>query len=345
MHRKNNFDFLRLIFALFIIITHSYPLSGVKECDLMCRLTNGQLLFSNIGLKGFFIISGFLVFQSLERSKSIIEYFWKRVLRLIPGLFVVLLITVLLVPFIYENNSVSYISNQSMWTYIPRNLFLYNIQFAIPGVFETNPYPSTINGSLWTIQYEFTMYIVLSLLFFYRNKITIIKAILIPLFILLVTGNILFSDQLEKYVFILNAKYLLDFAVFFIAGSLLAVLKIERLKPINTVLFLSTALLVISLIFNFYDLIKFIFLPLTIILFGLKSTPILNNIGTKIGDLSYGIYIYAFPIEQTLEHFFRLNQFNLMLATILISIIPAYLSWHLIESKALKLKKLSFFNR
>lgn len=102
--RKNNFDFLRLIFASFVIITHSYPLSGVKECDWLCQLSNGQISFSYIGLKGFFVISGYLIFQSLQRSDNIIDYFWKRVLRLFPALFIVLLLTIILTPFVYEGD-------------------------------------------------------------------------------------------------------------------------------------------------------------------------------------------------------------------------------------------------
>ena len=60
-NKINNFDFLRLIFASFVIITHSYPLSGIKECDLMCQISNGQISFSYIGVRGFFVISGYLI--------------------------------------------------------------------------------------------------------------------------------------------------------------------------------------------------------------------------------------------------------------------------------------------
>ena len=100
-YRKNNFDFLRLIFASFVIITHSYPLSGIKECDFICQLTFGQVSFSYVGVKGFFVISGYLIFQSLQRSENIFDYFWKRLLRLFPALIVVLFLTVILTLFVY----------------------------------------------------------------------------------------------------------------------------------------------------------------------------------------------------------------------------------------------------
>lgn len=82
MH-KNNFDFLRLLFAFFVIITHSFSLSGLRECDALCKITPNHINLSYLGVRGFFIISGYLIFQSLVRSKGLIDYYWKRILRLI----------------------------------------------------------------------------------------------------------------------------------------------------------------------------------------------------------------------------------------------------------------------
>tara|TARA_R110002012_G_scaffold78937_1_gene201068 strand:+ start:56097 stop:56297 length:201 start_codon:yes stop_codon:yes gene_type:complete len=64
MHRDNNFDFLRFLFAIFVVITHFYALSGASETEeLLHRLTGGQMVLSSLGLSGFFIISGFFYFQ------------------------------------------------------------------------------------------------------------------------------------------------------------------------------------------------------------------------------------------------------------------------------------------
>jgi len=289
---------------------------------------------------GFFIISGYLVFQSLERSNNIVDYFWKRFLRLFPGLLTVLLITVLLAPFVYKNSTVPYLENKSMWTYVPNNLSLYRMQYGISGVFETNPYKSVINGSLWTIPYEFTMYALLSLLIFFRKYQKITKNILLFSFSLLVIANIFFFEQLGKYGYVLSGKHLLDLGVFFVSGSLLAVVKIDKFKFVNATLYFAIILLFISLIFNFAGFVKYLILPIIVIVFGQKSTPVINSVGSTIGDLSYGIYIYAFPVQQTLVYYFKLNYIYLMLFSFVISFILAYMSWHLLESKALKLKKL-----
>ena len=82
LRNNNNFDFLRLLFATFVIITHSYPLTGAPEIDWLNQLTEKQLTFSYIGVRGFFIISGYLIFESLIRSETLASYAKKRHLSL-----------------------------------------------------------------------------------------------------------------------------------------------------------------------------------------------------------------------------------------------------------------------
>jgi len=339
MNRKNNFDFIRLIFASFVIITHAFPLSGKSECDWLCQLTNGQIVFSYIGVKGFFVISGYLIFQSLERSSSLLDYFWKRFLRLFPALFFVLVLTVLLAPFVY-NNTLPYLSNRDVLSYIPNNILLFKVQYYIAGIFEHNPYKGAINGSLWTIRYEFTMYVILSLLFFFRKNTLVIKMMLVIAFSLLSVGFLFFKTYLAQFGFILEGRLLLDLGSFFIAGSLLSSFKIEQYKYFNLLAIFSLLIIIISLYFSFFNWVTLFTFPLLVIYLGVESTPILRDVGSKIGDLSYGIYIYAFPVQQTLYYYFHSNYIQLMIYGFIISSILAYFSWHLIESKALTYKRL-----
>jgi len=333
---KNNFDFLRLIFSLFVIITHSYPLTGLPEADWLYQITNGQLSFSYLGVRGFFILSGYLIFQSQLRSKGILDYFWKRGLRLFPGLAVALFMTIVIAYFVYEGGGFqSFISNKNVWTYLPYNLRLIWPQLGINGVFEHNPFPSVINGSIWTIQYEFLCYVLIAIFFFIKRKQIIwIGGIFVFFFIC----RVFFFESLADYRFIMISGDIIEFSVFFFSGSLLAAIKIENFKNQRILAIVSTIILIFSLYFNFFIISRLIFLPIVIIITGLSATPVLKDIGKKIGDLSYGIYIYAFPVQQTLVYFFNMNHISLMLCSTIITLGFGFASWHLIEKRALKFK-------
>ncbi|MBS1494560.1 MAG: acyltransferase [Bacteroidetes bacterium] len=334
MH-KNNFDFLRLVFALCVIITHSYTLTGAAETDWLHTLTNGQVFFSYIGVRGFFIISGYLIYQSLLRSKSFYLFYWHRILRIFPGLIVVLLLTVILGYFVYAGDFHSYITNKSVWTYFPNNIKLFRLQGTIQGIFENNPYKDDINGSIWTLGYEFICYVLISLLFFIKRGHLIILSVVCLFFFV---SNIFFLDVFSKLRFVIFAENIIDFGTFFFAGSLLAVLKIEKWKNRNLLLVISNLLLLISLYFGVFRIVHQFAMPVAIILFGITATKYIRGISKKVGDMSYGIYIYAFVIQQTLVHFFKIEQFSLTIYASLISIVFGYLSWHLIEKQALKFK-------
>ena len=102
IRQANNFDLLRILFAWFVIVSHAYVLNGDGATDPLFVATNSTFLFSFIGVKGFFIISGYLIFKSMMVSTSIFEYLVKRVLRIFPALAVVLIITLVAVYFVLK---------------------------------------------------------------------------------------------------------------------------------------------------------------------------------------------------------------------------------------------------
>lgn len=341
MTKQNNFDFLRFLFAIFVIVSHSYPLSGAQSCDWLCEITNGKLQFSDLGVKGFFIISGYLIFQSLLRSKNLTDYFWKRLLRLFPGLMVVLLLTVLLAPIVYEGNT-SYLENKSSYSYFFNNLSLFKLQYSISGVFEKNIYGSAINGSLWTICYELTMYVLLSALIFFRKDGRSLK-LAFSVFYIVFAGYYFFLKDDFAYRFLdLQSSFLSEFGLFFLGGSFLALLKFDQFKFLKFATIVSGVLILFSeYLIQDPFIFRVVLWPLFIIGIGLQSFKGISRIGEKIGDLSYGIYIYGFPIQQTLMYYFKLNALELMFLSIPISIFFGYLSWHLVEVKMLKYKNVN----
>jgi len=337
--RSNNFDFLRLVFASLVIITHSYALSGATQGDPLSQLTNSQMEFSYLGVHGFFIISGYLIFKSLLRCKGLADYYWKRLLRLFPALLVVLFLTVLLAPAVYES-SVPYLQNKSVYTYIPQNLTLFFRQKGIDGVFENNPYKHSINGSLWTICYEFSMYVMVSLLFFIRKK-AFVKTVVILLFISSYILTI-FQPYFLYGVFVklgLGSNHFYNLMCFFAGGMVLTYLNASK-RTENILIIASFIVLIVSVYLNISQYTCYITLPLLVILIGERSTRYLNKVGEVIGDTSYGIYIYSFPIQQALVYFFKLDTVMLFIFSLPLSILLGYISWHLIEKRALSYKDL-----
>ncbi|HEY1040532.1 MAG TPA: acyltransferase [Bacteroidia bacterium] len=342
MH-KNNFDFLRHLFAMCVVVAHCFPLSGNGYCDWMCQATGEQFDLSQFGVKGFFIISGYLIFQSLERSQSLFDYYWKRVLRLFPGLVVMLVLTVCFLPFVYTGTLREYITNKSTLTYLPYNLILYKTQYVIPGVFENNPYKSIINGSLWTIAYEFTMYMLLSLLFFFKTNRPLVKIVLAGSVILFLVINLFFADRLKGLNFILMSNHFVDLGFYFIIGSAFSVFKLSELRHLTIVLWLAAIITVLASITGYFAYVKYFTLPVLVIGIGTKHTPVIGNLFEKTGDLSYGIYIYGFLVQQILMHYFHLGFVGLLVGSLIVIPLLALFSWHVIEKKALSYK--DFFKK
>lgn len=220
--RENNFDFLRLFFASLVIVSHSFPLAGVRDLEPLRYLTNSRYDLGGIAVQCFFVISGYLIFQSLERSPNFLNYFWKRILRLYPAFIVMTLATIASIPFIYEG-SIPLLENKSFLSYFPRQITLFNLQQNIDGVFTQLPYTG-INGSLWTIRYEFTMYILVGLLFFIKKEWRLYALIL---FFITCYGiqNFYHPEFLNKRVFekiYLHSPSFYHLGTFFSAGAILS---------------------------------------------------------------------------------------------------------------------------
>ena len=334
--RRNNFDFLRFLFALFVVMSHAYPLSGGDESSLwIYKITNGQIVLAQVGLSGFFVISGYFIFQSMQRSKTILQYIKKRVLRLFPALFVVLLLSISLAPLLYQSD-VPYLSNKAMWSYLPNNLSLYGFQAVIPGVFDTNPYHA-VNGSLWTIRYEFSLYLWVALLFFIRNKLRLVQIYLIVTFaVMYILFQFYGAQCYGASIFGMQGFHILNLGGFFVFGGVLAAFQFEKFSQ-NWVVLVSGLGLVLALYFNCYNMVRHVLLSVFILQLGFMPLPFFGRFGIW-GDASYGIYIYSFPVQQTLMYYFKMDTLQLMLYSCVISIGFGYMSWHFVEKYALKLK-------
>lgn len=337
--RKNNFDILRFLCAVFVIISHSYALLGLKDSELLLKLTN-NIIWSDLGLCGFFSISGYLIYKSLTTSKNILSYLGKRALRIFPGLLVCLILVVCACSFVYSGDG-NYWTQKESYTFVLSNFLLYPIQWDISGVFDSNPI-SIVNGSLWTLPYEFTMYIILILLLLLRNDLVKKVFVVITICALLLKNTIFAYNFNNTDIFYLNVTSFSRFAQYFAVGVFLQMISISSWsKKIKNIITVISLLLSVGFIVLKITPLAMLCLSIMFILFGEMCWEKVYDFIHKIGDLSYGTYIYAFPISQILIVSFNSNISPTMLTilTILLVLPIAYLSWRFIEQPALTLKK------
>lgn len=150
----NNFDFLRFFAAAMVIYCHSFALgTGRFDKEPMFVYSCGQFHFGTLAVVIFFIMSGFLVTMSFDRSISAGSFFYNRVLRIFPGLvFVVIVTAFLLGPFVSSLPLHEYFTNSHTYSYLMTiTLRGHSAHDFLPGVLSRNILPNTVNGSLWTL--------------------------------------------------------------------------------------------------------------------------------------------------------------------------------------------------
>jgi len=334
----NNFDVLRIVFAWFVVVSHTYFLNGASISDPLGWATNNYLIFSYIGVKGFFVISGYLIFQSLIRSRSLIDYLTKRLLRIFPGLIVAVFLSLVATYFVYPKKNIAYFLNPDIYTYFLDNIQLSVLHFNIPGVFE-NMRSKALNGSLWTIRFEFFCYLMLLIFFPFKSKRRTTAILTTFLLLSIVALQLFFPDWLHRIYWPIQLDLMVELASFFLMGSFLACLDWEAITNKQLMLYISLVIILLAVIFTLDRLILIAPLAFTIIWMGKRKSSLATWIHKTIGDPSYGMYLYAFPLQQFMIYFFKPNTLILLISSSVLSLLLGILSWHLVEKKALMLKR------
>jgi peptidoglycan/LPS O-acetylase OafA/YrhL len=343
---SNNFDAIRLLASLMVVLAHSFPLTGKSYlCEPLVLLT-GNNDFGHFGVSIFLFVSGYLISNSARRNSNFFTFFSKRMLRMLPALSFLILISIFIIgPLFTSLHLTEYFSNGVTYAYL-KNILLFNTQYQLPGVFDEHPYSNIVNGSLWTLGYEFLFYIFLFVLYLViknRKYILIVSCSLLLISILILN---IFHQQIIQFQYtipLLNFKLLDTFDLFnyFITGVILNAIIIPNsyIKYI-----LVTAILLILISFCKYELINrnifYIIVPALTYSIAFHN-KIKLSVLTKFGDFSYGIYLYGFLIQQILMSFFSLdiNPYVFFVVSAIIAYIIGLLSWNFIEKPCLKFKK------
>lgn len=333
MTRTNNFDALRLVGAVAVIVGHAYHLLG-RPAEVPAML---GFPISTLGVVIFFSISGYLITASWNRTRNPVSYFSARFLRIFPALIVVVALSVVALGAWFTLVPTSeYFGQDRTWSYFS-NIWM-RPQYDLPAVFTELPYPNAVNGSLWTLPAEFFCYLLVPVLCLWPRRL---QPLTLGAF--LAVALWLASIPAEQSMVVYGSR-LTDAAgmwVFFAAGALLRIASEGRPGFFRTdvaVAAVAAYVAVISIKGSVVPWVAWAALPYAVLTLGLASTPYVRR-AARFGDMSYGMYLWAFPAQQVFVSLFGQQRMavNLIVVTLL-SLGLAYVSWHVIEHPSLALK-------
>jgi len=329
--RDNNFNLLRMIAASAVLVSHAYPISsGIGVAEPLSESLGMSL--GGLAVLTFFLISGFFISQSFDRSESLMDFVIARALRIYPGLLGTLLIGIFIVgPIFTTLDFRAYITNYSTWIYVPRNLSLVSLQYGLPGVFQRNPYPSAINGSLWSLFFEVCCYALVGLVGMFRLAPRNWRFPFVLVLYSIAYVSLKLDDQqtdVLKHSFFLGQFHRLTLP--FVVG--MTFYQFRRLLPLNVGLCVFAIAAACSAYRGFwFDEVFVICWSYLVFYFGYLDIPQLKRYN-HLGDYSYGMYIYAFPVEQSVAAFWPgVSPFQVIIVSLPATLVVAVMSWHLLE--------------
>lgn len=330
--RDNNLNLIRAIAATSVLVSHAFPLTlGIGAIQPLSQLTGYSM--GTIAVAIFFVISGFLIAASYDNSRTRTSFVVARALRLIPGLFVSLVLVALAMgPIVTDLSIPAYFAHSEVWAFIARNTTLAWPQFTLPGVFEANPYP-TVEGSIWTLVHEAICYTgifavgvtgLLARRYMMAGALALffVVWVVLPLSGMPVHPRIMELHSLAFPFAIGTAFYLWRDRiplVWPIALTLVAASALTRGTAVYEVIFMLTLA---------YGTFWLAYVPGGWI-----------RRYNQIGDYSYGIYIYAFPIQGLVVWLWGpMTPWMNMALALPLTLIPSIVSWHLVEKPALTMR-------
>jgi peptidoglycan/LPS O-acetylase OafA/YrhL len=333
---KNSLNALRLALAALVIVSHAWALSDRSQPSF------GGTTLGTFAVYGFFAISGYLITRSRHVHSSGSRYLWHRFLRIYPAFWGCLILTAVVfapIAFAHEHHGLSGFSLSGSAKYVVANSTLSMRRYGIHGTLASVPYPGAWDGSLWTLVYEMACYLavlVLAAVGLLRREVTAgITAGLVLVLIAVPTHDLARVSILH----VLSLQFAIPFGLMFSAGALLYMYADH--VPVRWWLALGAAIVTYAgLTYLSGQPVWLVAIPFAYLVMWLGvrlpfSGPSNNH------DISYGTYIYAFPVQQLLADFgvARHGVVIFMAATIVPTLVLAGLSRWLIETPVDRFKR------
>jgi peptidoglycan/LPS O-acetylase OafA/YrhL len=329
--RQNNFDLIRLLAAVAVVVGHSFVLTAAGRAPVMLGIPIHAL-----AVAAFFSVSGYLIAGSWARAPRWNQFLWNRFLRIFPALFALVLVTTFVIgPLVTTLPMSVYFASPVTYQYL-QNLTTLAV-YHLPGVFQSSVHArAVVNGSLWTLGVEVACYLGVLLL----GTLAFRKRTLGALFLSAAVGAALL--HVLAGVGVPGVQIFHDAApvmVYFFASSSLRMVGSPRAFPLWA---LATCALVWMLSAAWWPesalAVSWLALPYCVVGIGIRSTPVLCRVA-RFGDLSYGVYLWGFVAQQVLLDLTgRISFPSNLLLVLATTFVLATLSWHLLERRALQLK-------
>jgi peptidoglycan/LPS O-acetylase OafA/YrhL len=323
--RDNNLNLLRMIAASAVLVSHAYPLALGHGPEPLEQVTPTTLGGAAVGI--FFALSGFLITSSFVRRRSLLDFAVARAARLLPGMIAMYVaVAFIAAPFFTMLGPADYFASPRLYADLLRVPLLIDVSMPLPGVFAANPVP-VVNGSLWSLPYEVACYGVTALAgligLLTIRRFSICFAIGAAL---LVMGRVLGLPAADKHSFMLIIPFALG-ALFFLC---------RRYVPLSVwgvVLLIALTALARSSVF--YRELYFVTLSYGAFWLGGLQWRALGAYN-RLGDFSFGIYIYAWPVQEMIVALLPgIGPGRLIAIAWPVTLLPAIASWYLIEHPAL----------
>jgi peptidoglycan/LPS O-acetylase OafA/YrhL len=333
----NNFDAIRLFAALMVLYAHSFLLTIEHDpTDILDRMSGGQTGYGDIAIGTFFVLSGFLIAASWMRRPDIAVFARNRVMRIMPALTAVVLASIFLIgPAVTTLSASEYFADNKTWRYLLNLVFLYTNN-RLPGVFTEIPHGDVVNGPLWTLTFEVICYGLLALIGAAR-KLTpcgCLAVIIACMALSIVIGDTVDSPT-ENFL-----RRLSVMGAWFFGGAFLAVAG-NRIPLNSGIALLSVAALALSMRVGGFAQIFVFAGPYLVLFAGLSWRGPLRHV-SRVGDFSYGVYIWSWPVQQiALLHVSSNSPAAVLAISFPLSLALAFISWRYIEKPALRLKSKS----
>jgi peptidoglycan/LPS O-acetylase OafA/YrhL len=338
--RANNFNAIRLAMALLVVWSHCFALSlGSEKTETISQITNGHYNSGNVAVLVFFVISGFLICESYQNTANFFKFIMKRVRRIYPGYMVATSVAAFVIVPLYSSRSLENISVNEIFRTLIMNLALKN-SAPVSDVFSNNP-SNALNGSLWSIPFEFWCYIGIAALGVTRLlPIRVISVVVVAITMsvrawLDVTGRKPGGGMIEEIIgwpylwFSVLPCFMLGVIAFLYRD---AIPRSRALLIVLVIVFLVACYAPIEKQTIFVDALFPPTIAYVVFYFAFSKAIHLHNVAV-FGDFSYGLYLYAFPIQQMILASLgtRLSFLSFVGLSLLLSLVAGILSWYLVE--------------